>query len=68
MWNVFETPSRMRTTNNCEGWNSSWNRRTRRGRPIFWLTIRFLKVQERVIRNIVNRMQAGEMPPRQRRK
>ena len=49
MWNVFERPSRMRTTNICEGLNSSWNRRTRRGRHNFWLAIRFLKVQERVI-------------------
>ena len=46
MWNVLVRPSRMRTTNICEGWNSSWNCRTRRGRPNFLLTIRFLKVQE----------------------
>ena len=68
MWNIFERPSRMRLTNICEGCNSSWNRRTRRGRPSFWLAIRSLKVQERVVKNIVNRMQAGEMPPRQRQK
>ena len=68
MWNVFDRPSRMRTTNICEGWNSSWNRRSRRGRPNFWLAIRFSKVQEKLFKNTVNRMQAREMPPRQRRK
>ena len=52
----------------AQGWNSSWKRRTRRGRANFWLAIRFLKVQEKVSKYTVNRKQAGEMPPRQRRK
>ena len=25
MWNVFERPSRMRTTNICEGWNGGYS-------------------------------------------
>ena len=38
MWNVFERPSRLRTTNCCKGWNNAWNMHTRRFSQIFgWL-------------------------------
>ena len=65
---VFERPSRIRTTNNCEGWNNAWNRRNGRKSPNFWLAIRFLKREERIIRNTIESMEAGAMPPRQRKK
>ena len=47
MWNVFERPSRLRTTNYCEGWNNAWNTHTRRASPNIWLAIKFLKIQQK---------------------
>ena len=68
MWRVFERPSRVRTTTNCEGWNSAWNRRNGRKSPNFWLAIRFLRREERIIRNTIEIMEAGALPQRQRKK
>ena len=51
MWNVFDRNEKMGTTNACEGWNNSWNRKNNRTRPNFWVSMRFLKLQERGTRN-----------------
>ena len=36
IWNVFDRPVDIRTTNVCEGWNSSWNKTVGIFRPNFW--------------------------------
>ena len=47
MWNVFERPSKLRTTNFCERWNNAWNTHTRGASPNIWLAIKFLKIQQK---------------------
>ena len=46
-WNVYDRPERLHTTNFCEGWNNSWNRKNQRNSPNFWTAVRFLKQQQR---------------------
>ena len=47
MWNVFERPEKIRTTNVCEGWNNAWNRKNLQRKPNFWGSLRYLKREER---------------------
>ena len=47
MWNVFDRPVTMRTTNKCENWNSSWNKEVGSSNPNFWNTIKKLGKKER---------------------
>ena len=47
MWNVFNRPSNLRTTNHCEDWNQSWNAQTRRSSPNIWSAMRFIKIQQK---------------------
>ena len=68
MWNVFERPSRLRTTNFCEGWNNAWNTHTRRASPNIWLAIKFLKIQQKNTENQIFHMRRGALPPPQKRK
>ena len=68
MWNVYQRSPRLRTTNDCESWNKSWNVRARRSTPNFWLAVRFLKQQERITRNKVDLANRGKPAPAQKRK
>ena len=47
LWNVYDRPLRLRTTNFCEGWDNTWNRKIQRNSPNFWTAVRFLKQQQR---------------------
>ena len=66
MWNVFERPSRLRTTNYCEGWNNAWNMHTRSS-PNIWLAIKFLKIQQKNTQNPVNHIRLGRLSPQKRK-
>ena len=46
-WNTLDREPVLRTTNGCEAWNSTWNRRTNRSSPNLWLAIKFLKQQQK---------------------
>ena len=43
MWNVFERPEKIRTTNVCEGWNNAWSRKNLQRKPNFRGSLRYLK-------------------------
>ena len=43
LWNVYDRPQRLPTTNFCEGWNNSRNRKIQRNSPNFWTAVQFLK-------------------------
>ena len=58
----------MRTTNACEGWNISWNRKNNRTRPNFWGSVRFVELQERETRNKIAHLNRGRAPALQKKK
>ena len=66
MWNVYNRPYNLRTTNICESWHSSWNREIARIRPSFWTIIYYLKIQEKRMRLVFGRIEKGEKPPAQK--
>ena len=65
-WLRKRNDEKMRTTNACEGWNNSWNRKNTRTRPNFWVSMRFLKLQERKTRNKIAHLNRGRTPALQK--
>ena len=68
MWNVFDRPENLRTTNICEGWNSSWNKEIGTTKPNLWKVISQLQHQELHTRLDMRRKDRGEPPPLKKKK
>ena len=67
MWNVFDRPVTMRTTNKCENWNSSWKKEVGASNPNFWNTIKKLVKKERESNLELLRLEQGESSPLQKK-
>ena len=68
MWNVFERPANIRTTNDLEGLNNAWGRTTKRASPNIWLAVKFLCQQEKLVENVLLNLEIGIRPRPQKRK
>ena len=68
MWNVFERPANVRTTNDLEVWNNAWGRTTRRASPNICLAVKFLCQQEKLVENVLLNLENGNRPRHQKRK
>ena len=65
MWNVYDRPQNLRTTNACESWHASWNRKIGRNHPSLWVVVEELKKQEKITKNVCSKFSKGEPPPPQ---
>ena len=68
MWNIFERPAKMRTTNDLEGWNNAWGHTTRWASPNIWLAVKFLCQQENLVDNPLLNLEIENHPRPQKRK
>ena len=67
LWNCFNRPVRLRTTNAVEGWNFRWNRRVGLTHPNLWFFIIALKKEEAVVHRSIRQFRRNQPPPQQRR-
>ena len=67
MWNVFDRPITLRTTNKCENWNLGCCKELQTCNPNFWTVIKKLLREESHSRLEIRRHVRGEPPPSQRR-
>ena len=65
LWNVYDRPTRIRTTNFCEGWNNSRNRKIQQNSPNFLTALQFVKQQERDVANKIALARRGNRDPSQ---
>ena len=68
LWNVYDRPQRLRTTNFCELWNDSWSRKIQWNSPNFWTAVRLLKQQQRETENKIALARRGFRTPTQQKK
>ena len=68
LWNVYDHPQRLRTTNFCEGWNNSWNRENQQTSPNFQTAVQVLKQQQRETENKVSLARRRFRAPTQQKK
>ena len=67
MWNVYDRPQNLRTTNACESWHASWNRKIRRNHRSLWVVVDELKKQK-ITKNVYSKNSKGEPPPPQKKR
>ena len=67
MWNVFDRPITLRTTNKCQSWNLGWGKELQTCNPNFWTVIKKLLREESYSRLEIRRHGRGNPPPSQRR-
>ena len=60
LWNVFDRPLNLRTTNKCESWNRDWNASVGTKNPVFWTVVQKLREQEQYSRLDIRRISRGE--------
>ena len=60
LWNVFDRPLNLRTTNKCESWNRDCNASLGTKNPVFWTVIQKLGEQEQYSRLDIRRITRGE--------
>ena len=68
MWNLYNRPPSLNTTNSCEGWHHIWNKKVGRFHPNFWDLIRKLKREEKMSKLALKSYQNGDLPPKTRKK
>lgn len=68
LWNVYDRPLRLRTTNTCEGWHNRWNDMVARIHPNIWYLLVCLKREEVAVYRAIRRFRANRRPPPQRRR
>ena len=68
IWNVFNREGNARTTNMCEGWNSTWKNLLEKNNRNIWGVVMALKYQEKSQKVKFRKTEQGETPPPQRRK
>ena len=68
IWNVFERPASITSTNDVEGWNIAWGRTTRRASPNIWLAVKCLCQQEKLVEKVLLNLESGNHPRPQNRK
>ena len=62
MWNVFDRPKNLRTTNKCENWNILWNQDAGTSKTMFWNIVQKLSDQEQKSKIEIRRFSGGEPP------
>ena len=68
LWNVFDRPLNLRTTNKCESWNRDWNASVGTKNPVFWTVVQKLGEQEQYSRLGIRRISRGEASNIQKKK
>ena len=68
LWNVFDRPLNLRTTNKCESWNRDWNASVGTKNPVFWTVVQKLGEQEQYSRLDIRRISRGEASNIQKKK
>ena len=67
LWNVYNRPLRLRTSDACEGWHHRWNTRVARVHPNVWYLLIALKREEVVIHRAIRNYRRNRRPQPQRR-
>ena len=68
LWNVYNRPLPLRTTNTCEGWHHRWNGRVAKIHPNIWIFVTCLKREEKVIHRVIRKIRGNRPPPPQIRR
>ena len=68
LWNVYNRPLRLRTSNVCESWHKRWNGIVARIHPNIWYLIICLKREEIVIHRVIRKIRSNRPPPPQIRR
>ena len=68
MWNLFERPASLTTTNSSENWHNIWNKKIGRFHPNFWVLIRKLKREEKMSKLALKSFHNGDIPREAKKK